>query len=181
MRFRFHFLLAFVFLSCHTAKVMNTKSLERLKRIEELQNAPFPKKPSFYLLTAFMKDYSQVYRKYPSLLKSLELYEKNLDFKNKDVTKALNFKLNEDWEKTHWVYFSGMEDLMAYLVLRAKNKLQSTKEEFFIKRMKILVYLAEKLDSFSETQKYTKFLKLLYINVSQNIFGRTLTPSKTRK
>lgn len=181
MRLNIYFLFIFIAFSCHSTKVLDSKTLERLKRIEELQNEPFPKKPSFYALNTFMNDYNSVYKSYGSLLKTLDLYEKNLNFDNDEVKKGLDFRLNENWQETHWVFFSGVADLMNFLVLRSKNKLQSTKEEYFIKRMKILVYIGEKLDNYSQTQKYTEFLKLLYMNVSENIFGRPLAPSKTQK
>lgn len=159
--------------SVGTQNERNTKASSRTFAPAAL---PLPDSRTLFGLRRFLQDYGDAYRAYAPLQREYKALFQALAFLDepdaKDLTQVRT-RLREDVARAHWAFLSGVYETLDFLGNRSRDMLQIDKEKNFVRRMRVLAFLAEELDASAGTRdKYTGFVRALYMETSERHFGR---------
>jgi hypothetical protein len=137
---------------------------------------PLPATRTLFGLRRFLEDYGDAYRAYAPLQKEYKALFQAVAFLDdpeaKDLTQVRT-RLRENLERAHWAFLAGVYETLDFLGNRSRDMLHIDKEKNFLRRMRVLAFLAEELDSSAATSdKYTGFIRELYKETSERHFGR---------
>lgn len=141
-----------------------------------------PSNTSLLAINTFLREYKPVYEKFGDLLKEYRTYFVSVNTpaeSDEAGIEAIRTRIREDFEKAHWVFVLGCDELNEYLSVRAKGSDMSDVEDNFVARMKTITVIAKELSVLGSDKKYEKFARELYVRHSEKQFGRTLQPLKT--
>jgi hypothetical protein len=145
---------------------------------------PLPVDTKQFTVHIFLRDYKPAYQKFENLVQEYRAYFVTITTpsENDEAGKApLRLRVKENYEKAHWAFLHGCNELIEYMNADAKGVLVSDREENFVARMKTLAFLAKELGESSRDAKYQKFVRELYVRLSEAHFGRKLAPLKTEE
>lgn len=89
------------------------------------------------------------------------------------ATENFDMLISESPSKYHWCFYqilSQLDDSLASTTLELTQKYQT-----FVNEVKILFILAQALDAKISPPVYCQYLKLRYVDISRNYFGRRLS------
>ncbi len=145
---------------------------------------PLPSDTNQFTVHAFLRDYKPAYQKFDNLLQEYKAYFVGITTpsENEEATRApLRLRIKENYERGHWTFLAGCNELIEYMNAEAKGVLVTDREENFLARMKTLSFMAKELGENSHDSKYQKFARELYVRLSENHFGRKLAPLKSKQ
>lgn len=140
---------------------------------------PIPEGVSYMEIKGFMEEYRGAYLKYLPLGNdyrayfSLSITDGGVESEDKEAIKA---RIEENFERAHWVFLFGVQEIMDYMSTATKGTLMIDREENFVARIKTITALAGALTEVSGEQKYKKYARDIYISMSKKHFGRTVRP-----
>jgi hypothetical protein len=137
-----------------------------------------------FTVHVFLRDYRPAYQKYENLVQEYRAYFLAITTpsENDEAGKGpLRLRMKENYERAHWTFLHGCNELIEYMNADAKGVLVSDREENFVARMKTLVFMAKELTESSGDSKYQSFVRELYVRLNEAHFGRKLSPLKTEE
>lgn len=145
---------------------------------------PFPKGISYFELQTFLEDSRTAYAAYAPLKNEYDLFARNFKSESiltEDELNSMKIRVEENFERSHWVYFYGIWDASDYLMHQSKESLQIDREKNFVVHMKTIAFIATALDNLSNGTSYLKFLQKNYISMSKRHFDRVLNSRDEKK
>jgi hypothetical protein len=142
---------------------------------------PLPENTAQMTVHSFLRDYKTAYAHFGELIMEYRYFFEGVNTPGAggdEEREALKIRVRENFERAHWVFLLGCDDLNNYLAAEVKGELVSSREENFIARMKTLAFLAKELSEVAGDKKYQKFARALYMRQSAIHFGRKLEPLK---
>ncbi len=138
---------------------------------------PLPPGVSLYLVKKFMQEYEPAYKKHSTLLIEFEAVvatARDIPVAPDAEETPIGILVKQNFERSHWVFLIGVQDLLQYLQEASKRELAMDIERNFVDRMRGLVALAKELTASSNDEKYTAFARSLYLETSRRFFNREL-------
>jgi hypothetical protein len=145
--------------------------------IEKMGSLPLPGSANQFELKKFMDKYRPIYQGHQDLweqwfaLKQVFVSQNELSSRE---TISLEEKLQENPEKSHWIYCVGVAEMLNGVKGTEGVRLQHDREKDFIKDMKTLVFLGQKNDAMFGGKRYADFNKAAYKEIGVRYFGRKL-------
>lgn len=141
---------------------------------------PLPNTRTFFGLRRFLEEYADAYRPYAPLQNEYRALFQALAFledpTDAELTPART-RVRENVERAHWAFVAGVHETLDFFANRSRDMLHIDKEKNFVRRMKVLAFFAQELDASAGTpDKYTAFVRALYIETSERHFGRRVKP-----
>jgi hypothetical protein len=152
-------------------------SASELSDMEKAGSLPLPSPNNHFATRKFLEKYRRLYTMYEPLYPEFDAIERVLASPTgptKDETIAMQERLQENPEKAHWVFCVGLMELYNSLQTSPAKVLRHDREKMFLRKIKTLVYLADKNDSFFGGKRYKQFVRSLYVELSKQHFGREL-------
>jgi hypothetical protein len=140
---------------------------------------PMPPGVTLYLVRKFMQEYEPAYQKHSTLGTEFDAVVATV----RDIPVApdaeetpVGILVKQNFERSHWVFLVGVQGLLQYLQDASKRELAMDIERTYTDRMRGLVALAKELTHSSNDEKYTAYVRSLYVETSRRHFNRELRP-----
>jgi hypothetical protein len=155
-------------------------ALEAQRRSAIIAALPLPPTRTAFGLRRFLEDYVDAYRSYVPLAREYRAYFElmaALDDPQANDLDPLATRVAEDPARAHWAFVAGVNEALDFLAVRSRGMLHADKEKNALVRMRVLVFLAETLDSVSGGgEKYRAYARALYAEIMERHFGRKVKP-----
>ena len=145
------------------------------KRRELLASLPMPRHATYFDIAAFRGTYAEMYRRYEPLEDEYRLFFNTYESGDPTSSDSLFLRFCEDPEKTFWVFIYGADLLLKTLTVsedRAPRMLFSDKQDFFIRNIAVLLFIAKLLDGAERGKQNLQLVQNMYIFINKNVFGR---------
>ncbi|MFZ9519218.1 MAG: hypothetical protein ACO3A4_01965 [Silvanigrellaceae bacterium] len=140
---------------------------------------PFPRGVNHSDLLQFINAHADVAQVYQPLFKEWTIYSRffSESANATDVELAgLKVRVKEDFARAHWLFSWGMlQTSFGLLGKGVESGFLIDRQEDFLEKMSVLLFLATELQSASGRPEYRETLKKFYKNVNAKFFKRPLT------
>ena len=150
-------------------------SPDSISEVEKLGALPLPAAANVFDMKKFLEKYRPLYQVHQNLWKEWRALRKVFS-QREEVTpreqQQIEESLQENPEKSHWLYCTGFAEMLNQLKNKEGTKLQHDREKEFIKDMKALVFLGQKNDAMFGGKRYSEFNRTAYKELGFRYFGR---------